>query len=529
MKTVRRASEPADFIRGHSSDADQDAFVSERLDRIIMGDAQAENLHPATSPQPFPIHRLPPELLHSICAYLKPTEVANARLHCGSRTVAAIGLEYLVPEARIFTNAASLRQLEAITNHDVVRKRVHSLLFEADTLVDVSFQIWTEWVTRPAAVIYMQTLDRTPRLCDESRRRVYTHKLVKKKHPHAKIEISHGLYTDDQLKAGYECYKNYAREQASIEMSEHWATGIRETLKCLPNLEVLTISTAGYGRSVSTKMENALAPGLYPISLDQDHLDVKGTSAGVVPSRNLLIGAHDAGLKIKHLEGAFIHWRLLDTTEDDFEKMKYAVKHLRALGLWFYVDGDQSENSSIEPRGFFEKGRLQEFVGSPVALEKLFVACSWHGALNGLTLKSIAGKFHWPCLKVVRFREIGATEKDLVAFCQRHSATLVHLGLSEIVLEEGSWWKAFEGMRRCLKAVPVDLDGYLVDNIGGSLCFQDNEGDFDEPTKLGIEDYLINQGDEPWLPLEEYLENWPVNMLPYDADSDSGLDKPFGV
>ena len=61
----------------------------------------------------FLFDKLPSELLHTICAYLKPTEVGNLRLL--SRAAALVGLHYLVPEGRLNLAKDSFKQLRVVT------------------------------------------------------------------------------------------------------------------------------------------------------------------------------------------------------------------------------------------------------------------------------------------------------------------------------------------------------------------------------------------------------------------------------
>ena len=85
----------------------------------------------------FLFDKLPSELLHPICAYLKPTEVANLRILF--RAAALVGLHYLVPEVRLNLAKDSFKQLRPMAKqlrpmaeHPVVSKSVTSFIYEAD-------------------------------------------------------------------------------------------------------------------------------------------------------------------------------------------------------------------------------------------------------------------------------------------------------------------------------------------------------------------------------------------------------------
>lgn len=102
----------------------------------------AESAAVPTQSSTFPIDRLPPELVHSVFSYLKPTETANFRLLCWS--FAQIGLEYLVPCLYLQIDINSYERLIAMSRHPIVSKYVKWLEYEVDCVKDLGFQDWEQ-------------------------------------------------------------------------------------------------------------------------------------------------------------------------------------------------------------------------------------------------------------------------------------------------------------------------------------------------------------------------------------------------
>lgn len=71
------------------------------------------------------IHHLPPELLHLICNYLEPMEIARIRLL--GRSIAAVGLEHLVAQIQLVAKPNSFDRLLAVAEHPSAGRYVTSL------------------------------------------------------------------------------------------------------------------------------------------------------------------------------------------------------------------------------------------------------------------------------------------------------------------------------------------------------------------------------------------------------------------
>ncbi len=78
------------------------------------------------------IHQLPPELLHMICVYLEPTDIAGIRLL--DRNIAVVGLEHIVSQIHLVAQPDSFDRLLAVAEHPVANQYVTSIFYEADLL-----------------------------------------------------------------------------------------------------------------------------------------------------------------------------------------------------------------------------------------------------------------------------------------------------------------------------------------------------------------------------------------------------------
>jgi hypothetical protein len=87
--------------------------------------------------------QLPSGLLQDICSYLSVQELRHIRSSC--RRLALVGTEMLLPEVEIFYTMASLKRLEEISLHPVLRLHVRSLVYTTDRLPIYPDDYSTRW------------------------------------------------------------------------------------------------------------------------------------------------------------------------------------------------------------------------------------------------------------------------------------------------------------------------------------------------------------------------------------------------
>ena len=127
-------------MRSKGSQAAASSMLLPNAVATLARPSTAESIH-------FPIDQLPAELIHMICAYLRPTELANLRLV--SRLAVPISLQYLVPEVHLILAKDSFKQLKALAEHPIISKYVTSFFFKANKLHVASRKIWEGFIPTP--------------------------------------------------------------------------------------------------------------------------------------------------------------------------------------------------------------------------------------------------------------------------------------------------------------------------------------------------------------------------------------------
>lgn len=156
----------------------------------------------------FPIDKLPAELVHMICSYLKPTDLAKLRLI--SRLAGPISLEYMVPEAHLILAKDSFEQLKSLAEHPIASKYVTSFFFEADKLQKFSRKAWECLVAGPEYVAQVDEFRIRGHPCHHASER--TIRTFKREFSKLKSAPRH-QYTDEQLDDAWETYKDFSRFQ----------------------------------------------------------------------------------------------------------------------------------------------------------------------------------------------------------------------------------------------------------------------------------------------------------------------------
>ena len=94
-----------------------------------------------------PLLRLAVELLHLVCTYLEPTEVANFRLL--NWEIAEIGIQYIISELILLLNESGFRKLEDVSKHPVISQYVASIWREIHSLSTFEREEWERNIRSP--------------------------------------------------------------------------------------------------------------------------------------------------------------------------------------------------------------------------------------------------------------------------------------------------------------------------------------------------------------------------------------------
>ena len=463
----------------------------------------------------FPIDKLPAELVHLICAYLKPTELANLRQV--SRIAAPIGLQYMVPEVHLILAKDSFEQLQALATHPIASKYVTSFFFEADKLRALPRSTWQSYILGPqffAQVEALRRRDRPWHQISERSLRIYlreSNKLL--------LDTPRHHYTKEELDDAFMKYSEILHFQKNWREASVQAKRIAEAMKQFSHLKKITLSNDHSIRQSTSKLRKTLnEPSFCNVYEADNPRDGLSGPIGLQQMRSLLLGAHDAGLMVEHLHCGAVSWRIFQQDAKTFTRMMKSISNVKNLRLELAtsVHGMAEWEDYLRPKieiehcySYLEKGRLRDFVTAAPNLEHLQLGFQSSEPVWPTHLNHIFGSHHWPHLQTVRLKNIGTSEDDLVDFCTLHASSLKTLQLHTIGLLEGSWFPAFSRMRKVLALEVMAVTGRL-ESPNYVLDFNEDSEDYCPELEEGIEAYFLAprpKESDAELSLEDFLDN----------------------
>ena len=214
---------------------------------------------------------MPVELVHMICGYLNPVEVASIRIISG--TIAAIGLEYIATTVTLSLEENSFDRLVEIAHQPVISKYVYSLHYEHDFLTRLTREEWENTIRTPehTAALNGDSRIRAPNF-DASERAL---RLFHRKHAVLKARNTYG---NKRLDQAFLMYQRHCAEQDCTRRSGFFSNKLTHALQHLPNLR--TIHMPAYGSYSRYRMEigNLLEGAFF------DQPTIKSDNVGVTPS-----------------------------------------------------------------------------------------------------------------------------------------------------------------------------------------------------------------------------------------------------
>ena len=419
---------------------------------------------------------MPVELVRMICSYLTPTQVASIR--SVSRTIAAIGLEYIATTVTLTLKEESFDRLLDIAHHPVVSKYVQSLRYEHDFLTDLSRTQWEDNIRTPEFVaaetkndsIRTSTLDMSKRGWRALLRERRSYKACT-------------TYGKKRLDQAYSTYQSHRAEQELARRSDFFFSKLTDGLQHLPDLRTIHMPTLGSYSRYQEEIAKSLDGAFYDqptiqsgsvavtrsilLAIDQAIRDSqnRNTQLGMTGdeattraknpnSRDAInddsAGSHQGGqggntpngrnlgesdleyrnqryLHIKNFSSESLNWGLLLEDDEVFAVMKRSVSRLSKLAIRLFDDcwiktkrtaGSRFPDSIESPAESLRKGRLQEFVTSAPGLEELDVAIGLKYTLFSIHLTDIVDSFHWASLKSVHLCSITIDVSCLEDFVQ---------------------------------------------------------------------------------------------------------------
>ena len=499
-------------------------------------------------PAKFHLNRMPAEIVHMICKYLTPTQIASIRL-MGSM-IAAIGLEYIATTVTLTLKETSFDRLLEIAHHPVIGKFVHDLHYEHDFLKRVDRRVWESYIQTPEFIAA----------------------------PDWNSITQHGShnpsdkYGKKRLDQAFLTYQDHCAEQDRVRKLDFFPDKLADALQHLPNLKTIYMPKHGCysryqseiaeyltgafydqsavqsnsvavtrsvllamdlairgGRSKTTKafivVDEAALRASSRISSNANHGDrmdndkVTASLGGGFTMGDYLEevnteSSNKSLVKIKSFISESFNWRLLLEGDEVFAIMKKSISHLTKFeirildGCWITESSSPFLRSPYKPhyepvdtearRQSLKRGRLHEFVTSAAVLEELSVSLDPHIKLSNVYLTDVVGCSHWTFLKTVHFQRINMTIGSLEDFCSRHSATLSNISLGDLHIDgldsyerRDSWYSVFTSVREITKLRTANV--YGVFEPCGILDMHDHE-DLRYTTGTLIGRYLVDEG-----------------------------------
>ena len=450
-----------------------------------------------TGPAKFPLSRLPVELLHVICSYLTPTQVASIRTV--SSLIAAIGLEYIATTVILTLKEDSFDRLLEIAHHPVISKYVHSLHYEHDFLTKFDRAGWERQIkTREYMAVQDHFLD-VPIL-----RRIASERAWRASRRARSALQSCNMYGKRRLDQTFVTYQSHCAEQDHAWRSDFFIDKLTNSLQCLPNLRAIYMPKHGHYSNYQKEICQSLDGAFF------DQLIIKSSSVDVTRSlllavdqamrnsqngntraavlgdgapsrissryssdpvgdapvggnqvsagqggralksdclgRLALAGSHQRVLRIEKFHSESLNWEFLLEDNEVFAAMKRSISPLTKLSICFlddcYVKDDERcwryPNDLAVQTECIRRGLLLDFVKSAPGLKELDVSFGLRFHDYYVHLMDFVGSFRWASLSTTHFGRIRISVECLEDFCSRHSSTLSNLSLGNIQMEDQS-------------------------------------------------------------------------------------------
>lgn len=407
------------------------------------------------------IRDLPAELLHMICVYLEPMDVA--RIRTLDRIIAAVGLKYLVPQIHLIPKADSFDRLLAVAEHPLANRYVTSLFYEADLLRSPRlFQVERkEWEKRIVGPEFAGRLEECQDPNFASACEILPRRYVRKPRRASVLKRQHH-YTKREILQAYEKFRSYRAEQRRMHESVAYEEALVRAMRQLPYLTSLIISC---NRGNTNHFRAAFEAGL---SEDLKPAPSEGNRVGALQLSLLLCAADKAGLRITKLVCGSLGQLFLPDSSERCQAMTRSAQNLRSLHLFLSQTPESSgPNPGFNPVGMYSQPayflKLGDFTPD---LETLMIRYDEDRVINPPNLEHFVMDTHWSRLASATFAKMSTRPETLIDFCGRHASTLKFLGLTDIVLYDGRWNSTFFEMRQRLELNKVELAGGIRSTDG---------------------------------------------------------------
>ncbi len=510
---------------------------------------------------------MPAELVHMICSYLTPIQVASIRIVSGM--IAAIGLEYIATTVTLTLKEDSFDRLLEIAHHPVISKYVYSLIYEHDFLLVFSQSEWKENITTPEAMALRYPAGRlraprAPGINDSPRAwRAF--------HRECSVFKVKNKYGKKRLDQAFSTYQKLCAEQGHAARSDFFSKKLTDALQDLPNLRTIYMPANGSFSRYQMEVARFLNGALYDqyinqsgcsavnrsvlLAVDQairarqnrnnrvvglghgafsrasngnssslnDDDAAKSYQVSSSPGSGIPNGGCSGGnelgdnitgvLRIKHFSSESFDMRLLLEDDEIFTAMKRGIHHLTKLRIGFLSDYTQSETLEC-----LRRERLYEFVKSAPFLEELDISFPTYRSRT-INLTNVVGSFRWESLTTIHFECLQIGVSSLGEFCSRHSSTLYCLSLGDLQMQdispgENPWYLMFTKIREATKLKKARVYGEFT---GSNYLEMSDHRDVCRRSGTLIGRYLVGEGGNS--SLEDFLKDERARMSEQDGVS----------
>lgn len=388
-----------------------------------------------------PADILPPELIHLVFTYLKPTEAAAFRW--AGRIFAEIGLQYLVPTVYLALEEESYDRLWAIAEHPTVSKYVVKLVYETEGLGLIDRDQFDDRIRRTRVTPLRHDSERPGSSASARAWRAYERELVREK----------SLLSQDQttqlLDRAWSMYNEYLASQKKLQQAKFFLKKTEKAIRQFQNLKSICASADGAVERFSGELTELL-PNYY--FLDRA---TYGDMSSFNPTTSVLLAAESAGLLINHFSFEPLTWSIFAQNDKDLAALNRSMLHVRRTSITLAIQRASSQSRMMSDIEFIRRecltnGRLQTFLASAPDLECLGLHFRTRPQIYP-TMKDTLGMIHWSSLKAVNLYSMSIYKHDLVGFCERHSHTLKLFSLSHMMLYDTSWDVIFHRVRQAFK------------------------------------------------------------------------------
>lgn len=390
---------------------------------------------------------LAPELHHMIFAAVDVSDVPNLRLAC--KSLAAVGLEYLIPEVDLLFTPESFNRLRRISEHPVLSRHVRSLVYRVDSLKtchDIS-----EWWEQIPQEPYLRFYSSSPSGPKPPEDKDFHHwRDWKLEYPFLSLDPSYqGL-----LRYKWERYQLLWTKQEYLRQNNFGQAQLMTIVANLPDLKHITVTNRYF---------KEILPEPNPYRLFEDVLGdpvgeyLHGHGAAVPQVLSVLRCINLCKLPIRTLCFGLTLWKIFDD-DDSIELARQSLGSLVVLEMRMIVNPvDPTDYLNISRRGL-----LPNFFRSLPFIERLDIMFDMFSSSGQPTeLQTVIGTMVWSWLHTISLEYFSTTQQNFVDLFKRHAKTLKIASLREMYLLDGTWPSVWVAARGVLNLTELTLTKHI--------------------------------------------------------------------